>query len=235
LQSEKFAQARRQPICALPWRPYRKAMDEPDESSTAQLLTRAGAQRFPSSRLDLYLLREVVEPADCEALIALIEGQHRRSTLADDNGDYAFRTSSTCDLPREIPIVAALAQKLSRLSGIDLAHAEPLQGQRYEEGQEFKAHTDYFEPSSTDYDTYCAVSGQRTWTFMVYLNDVAAGGATRFRDIDKMIQPERGKLVAWNNRRPDGTINPATLHHAMKVRKGRKYVITQWYRERPWG
>jgi prolyl 4-hydroxylase len=42
-------------------------------------------------------------------------------------------------------------------------------------------------------------------------------------------------LVGWNNRRPDGSLNPATLHHAMKVRKGLKYVITKWYRERPWG
>ena len=31
------------------------------------------------------------------------------------------------------------------------------------------------------------------------------------------------------------SVNPATLHHGMKVRKGTKYVITQWYRERPWG
>jgi len=31
------------------------------------------------------------------------------------------------------------------------------------------------------------------------------------------------------------SLNPATLHHGMKVRKGSKYVITQWYRERPWG
>jgi prolyl 4-hydroxylase len=41
--------------------------------------------------------------------------------------------------------------------------------------------------------------------------------------------------VCWNNHRPDGTLNAATLHHGMKVRKGVKYVITKWYRERPWG
>ena len=35
-------------------------------------------------------------------------------------------------------------------------------------------------------------------------------------------------------RRPDGTLNPATLHHGMKVRSGVKYVITKWYRELPW-
>ena len=70
---------------------------------------------------------------------------------------------------------------------------------------------------------------------MIYLNDVEAGGGTRFGVPKKIVQPETGKLLAWNNRRPDGRPNPNTLHHGMKVRKGVKYVITKWYRERPWG
>ncbi|WP_159982502.1 MULTISPECIES: 2OG-Fe(II) oxygenase [unclassified Novosphingobium] len=210
-------------------------MDDLCESSAAQLLNHPGVQRFPSSRLDLFILRDFLTREQCARLIELIEASHRPSTIADYNGDDAFRTSSTCDLSPEVPEVAHLAAAISRLSGIDPVHAEPLQGQRYEVGQEFKAHTDYFEPGSSDYEKYCAVPGQRTWTFMIYLNDVDAGGATRFRVIDKMIQPETGKLIAWNNRRPDGSPNAATLHHAMKVRKGFKYVITQWYRERRWG
>ncbi len=210
-------------------------MTAPGESSPQILLSHPGVQRFPSSRLDLFVLRDFLDAAECDELVAMIEAQHRPSTIANYNGDDAFRTSSTCDLSRSEPSVAALADKLAALSRIDLAHAEPLQGQRYEVGQEFKAHTDYFEPNNADYDRYCSMAGQRTWTFMVYLNDVEAGGATRFKVIDKLIQPERGKLIAWNNRKPDGALNGATLHHAMKVRKGFKYVITQWYRERPWG
>jgi prolyl 4-hydroxylase len=44
---------------------------------------------------------------------------------------------------------------------------------------------------------------------MLYLNDVEAGGATRFKAVDKIIQPETGKVLAWNNLRPDGTPNPS--------------------------
>ncbi|MDF2637046.1 MAG: 2OG-Fe(II) oxygenase [Novosphingobium lindaniclasticum] len=210
-------------------------MTAPGESSADTLLSHPGVRRFPSSRLDLFIMRDFLAPVECDALAAMIESQHRPSTIANYNGDDAFRTSSTCDLSPDDPTVAALAAKLAALSGIDIAHAEPLQGQRYEVGQEFKAHTDYFEPDNADFTKYCSIAGQRTWTFMVYLNSVEAGGATRFKAIDKLIQPERGKLIAWNNRRADGTLNGATLHHAMKVRKGYKYVITQWYRERPWG
>jgi prolyl 4-hydroxylase len=69
---------------------------------------------------------------------------------------------------------------------------------------------------------------------MVYLNEPRAGGATRFTKVDKLIQPETGKLLAWNNRLPDGALNPATIHHGMKVRAGTKYIITKWYREQVW-
>ena len=204
------------------------------ESFPAFLMGHADMQRVPDGRVEMFVQRGFLDPAMCAGLIDLIERQHRPSTVADSNGDTAFRTSSTCDLSYDEPLVAALTARFTAISGIDPQYGEPLQGQRYEVGQEFKAHTDYFEPGNPDFQKYCAIAGQRTWTFMVYLNDVPAGGATRFKAIDKIIQPETGKLVAWNNRRPDGKPNPATLHHAMKVRRGRKYVITRWYRERPW-
>lgn len=171
----------------------------------------------------------------CERLMHQIDLNRRPSTIADPNGDDYFRTSETCDLDPDLPEVAEVERLLFELSRIDPAHGEPLQGQRYEIGQEFKAHTDYFEPDGVDFHRFCSVAGQRTWTFMVYLNTVNAGGATRFKVIGKTFQPERGRLVCWNNRRPDGSGNAATLHHALKVRKGLKYVITKWYRERPWG
>jgi prolyl 4-hydroxylase len=69
---------------------------------------------------------------------------------------------------------------------------------------------------------------------MIYLNEPEAGGATRFKAINKIVQPETGKLLAWNNLTPDGRVNGNTLHHGMKVRAGTKYVVTKWFRERPW-
>lgn len=205
------------------------------ESSVERLLSHEGMQRIPSDKLVLFQCREYVGEALREPLIRLIDAGRRPSTIADDNGDAYFRTSETCDLSPEEPAVRELETMLSRLSGIDPAHGEPLQGQRYDIGQEFKPHTDYFAPDGEDFARFCSVAGQRTWTFMIYLNEPAAGGATRFKTLGKTIQPEAGKLICWNNRRADGRVNPNTLHHGMKVRRGLKYVITKWYRERPWG
>lgn len=210
-------------------------MSDPGESSAATLLATPGIQRVPSDKLELFQMRGFLDAAMCAELIAMIEAERRPSTLADANGDNYFRTSETCDFAPEVPVVQALEAKLFALNGIDPKHGEPVQGQRYAVGQEFKAHCDWFNPDGQDWAKYCSVSGQRTWTFMIYLNDVEAGGATRFKAVNKTVQPETGKLLCWNNRRPDLRPNPNTIHHGMKVRKGTKYVITKWYRERPWG
>lgn len=211
------------------------AMTSRGESSTEHLLRQAGIQRVPSPKLELFQCRNFLEPGLCTELINLIEINRRPSTIADANGDDYFRTSETCDLDANEPSVQRLEHLLANLNGIDPAYGEPVQGQRYDVGQEFKPHTDYFAPDGADFQKFCSVAGQRTWTFMIYLNDVDAGGGTRFKVIGKTFQPETGKLLCWNNRRPDGSVNPNTLHHGMKVRKGLKYVITKWYREKEWG
>ncbi len=205
------------------------------ESSAEKLLMRSGIQRVPSPKVEIFQLRDFVTPDLCKRLIARIDAERRPSTIADDNGDQYFRTSETCDLAPDAPAVVEMEALLAELSGIDPKHGEPLQGQRYDVGQEFKPHTDYFAPDGQDFQKYCSVAGQRTWTFMIYLNHVDAGGGTRFKAINKIFKPEAGKLLCWNNRRSDGRVNPNTLHHGMKVRKGLKYVLTKWYREREWG
>lgn len=206
----------------------------PGETSAEYLLRTAGMQRVPTAKLELFSLRRFLDADECIALIERIEAGLRPSTIADRNGDESFRTSETTDLDGTDDFVAVLEAKLAALTGIASKLGEPIQGQRYEVGQEFKPHTDFFEPNGADFERYCAVSGQRTWTAMIYLNEVEAGGGRRFKAIDKTFQPEMGRLLIWNNHVEGGSPNGATLHHGMKVRKGRKYVITRWYRELPW-
>jgi len=204
------------------------------ESTSRRLATQPDLQRIPSTRVELFQANAFLDASLCKRLECLIEANRRPSALADANGDQYFRTSETCDLDGEDPAVRELDTRLFALNGIDLKYGEPVQGQRYALCQEFKPHTDYFAPDGADFLRYCTKAGQRTWTFMIYVNDVEAGGATRFKKIGKTFQPEVGKLLCWNNRLHDGSVNPDTLHHGMKVRKGTKYVITKWYREREW-
>lgn len=202
--------------------------------TASHLARQPGVQKVPSPKLDLFIRKSFLSPEACAPIIERIDAQRRPSTISDDKGEAAFRTSETCDLDSADPVVAALDARIVALIGLDAAHGEPIQGQRYAEGQEFKLHTDYFEPNGVDFLRFCARSGQRTWTVMIYLNQPDAGGATRFKRIGKTVQPETGKLLAWSNIGADGRPNPNTLHHGMKVRAGMKYIVTKWFRERPW-
>ena len=214
--------------------PRRHGSGHPSEPVVAHLLQQPRIQRVPSPKLTLFIKRDFLSIDECAALVDQIDAERRPSTVSDFNGDAAFRTSETCDLRNDDPVAAAIDARIADFLGLDPAYGEPLQGQRYAVGQEFKGHTDYFDPQGADFAKYCTVAGNRTWTAMVYLNHPDAGGATRFKTIDKIVQPEIGKLLAWNNLRADGTPNPATIHQGMKVRAGTKYVITKWYRERVW-
>jgi len=180
----------------------------------------------------LFIVRGFLDRAICESLIERIDAKRRPSEIADDVGIEHFRTSETCDLDWSDPVVADVDEKVCALLGYPPRSGEPLQGQRYAPGQEFKPHTDTFEPGGYDFYRHTADMGQRTWTAMIYLNEPDEGGATRFRKIGKTVQAETGKLLAWNNLLPDGRPNPATLHQGMKVRRGTKYVLTKWFRER---
>lgn len=199
---------------------------------TERLARIQGVQRIPSRALELFILRDFLDPQICAALIERIDARRRRSEIADDVGIANFRTSETCDLDWSDPLVGAVDRRIADLLGLSLAASEPLQGQRYAPGQEFRPHTDTFEPGGYDFYVHTADTGQRTWTAMIYLNEPEEGGSTRFKLIGKTVQPETGKLLAWNNLLPDGRPNRATLHQGMKVRRGVKYILTKWFRER---
>jgi prolyl 4-hydroxylase len=192
-----------------------------------------GVQRVPTPDLELFIVRRFLDPEVCARLINRIDAKRRPSTIADDSGIANFRTSETCDLDSVDPLVADVERRIADLLGLALSQGEPLQGQRYAPGQEFQPHTDTFNLGSYDYYVHTQHGGQRTWTAMVYLNEPEDGGATRFKKIGKTIQPETGKLLTWNNLTPDEMPNQATLHQGMKVRRGTKYILTKWFRQRP--
>jgi prolyl 4-hydroxylase len=113
--------------------------------------------------------------------------------------------------------------------GIEASYSEPTQGQIYEVGQEFRHHQDAFGKDA--YHNHCLSSGQRTWTFMVYLNNVEEGGETDFSVLQKTITPVKGTAVVWKNSDGTGSENPAALHAGLPIIKGKKVIITKWFRE----
>ncbi len=213
-----------------------RSADPPDLETIARpRMTQgaSGAVRFDHPAIQLYCLRDFLSAAECDGIVAVANPHLRPSTVTIEPDDRYFRTSRTCDLSLvDSPVVRALDDKIARTLGISMAYSEGIQAQRYDVGEEFKAHTDYFEPGTPEYDKFAGALGNRTWTFMVYLNDVEGGGATHFVALSHSFMPEKGMALAWNNLRTDGTVNTDTLHAGTPVTAGHKIIITKWFRER---
>lgn len=193
----------------------------------------SGAVRYETDKLQLYTIERFMSDAECSDTVALINRHLRPSTVTIASDDRAFRTSQTSDLSLlDDPLVRRLDEKIAAALGIRLPYSEGIQAQRYDVGQQFKQHTDYFEPGTSEYAQHAGARGNRTWTFMVYLNEVDAGGATRFFSLDHSFEPIKGMAVVWNSLHADGMVNPDTLHAGMPVEAGHKIIITKWFRER---
>ena len=200
----------------------------------AHVETQPDVQRLPNRNLDLYMVREFLNEEECRLLCDKIDRDARPSTLLSATEDAEFRTSSSTDFNRQDAAIDAIEDKIVAFMGINKDYGETIQGQRYEVGQQFKGHHDWFYDTQDYWKDEKNQGGQRTWTTMVFLDDGMTGGATRFPKIGKMLHPERGKLIAWNNLNAEGQPNTWTLHQGMKVRQGVKHIITKWWREEAW-
>ena len=211
-------------------------MKNPDKTMTMsakRLASIPPVEALGNGEVEIFRARRFLTEAACGEVIRHCNAM-RPSTVADGNGDKAFRTSSTCDMDDQIPVARHIRQTIASMLGVPLSRVEPLQAQRYFPGQEFKPHCDWFRPGSDDYELYCSKAGQRTWTAMAYMNNVDQGGETEFPLIGHIQTPEAGTLLLWNNLTSNGQVNPQTLHHARPVVAGSKYVVTLWFRECDW-
>ena len=193
-----------------------------------------GALKLPAAGLDIFVVPGFLDVAECDTLIAMIDRGRQPSQLLADHPDLEFRTSESCNLDPRNPAVRAIEAKITGLIGIQPAHGETIQGQRYAVGQQFKAHHDFFFTSEPYWPAQERNGGQRTWTAMVFLNEPEAGGQTFFPKAGIKVAPRRGNLLAWNNLDPAGEPNDLSVHQGLPVEAGVKYIITKWYRERPW-
>lgn len=214
--------------------PDREALVRTGELVRKRLENDPSAYRVPVDSAQIYAVAEFLSEKECDHLIAMIDKVAQPSQIFEEVYQPAYRTSYSGDVDTRDSFVRMVERRLSDLLGIDPAWGEAVQGQRYEPGQEFKAHCDWFDTKSEYWKTEIKRGGQRSWTAMVFLNDVEEGGITEFTNIGASIHPQRGALLIWNNASPDGSPNGDTLHAAKPVIRGVKYVITKWFRTRPW-
>ena len=192
------------------------------------------AEKFNYPFTQIYYIENFLTDADCQDLIEVIDKNLRPSTVSDpkDTGLISdYRTSKTADLNYfHSPLYLSIDRKINSLVELSPFQGETMQSQKYEPGEYYKEHWDFYSPLEKEYKIYCEWMGQRTWTTMIYLNDVEEGGETYFKYLKLKVKPKKGMLLGWNNLYRNGLPNYKTMHEALPPIKGNKYVITKWWR-----
>jgi len=109
-------------------------------------------------------------------------------------------------------------------------NGEPFYLLRYEIGQEYKPHSDYFTEAKD-----IGGEGNRLATIIVYLKSPEEGGETIFPYASPdpiKVEPKQGNAILFWNLSPDGQMDDKSIHGGLPVIKGTKWALTKWLHQR---
>ncbi|XP_065729400.1 prolyl 4-hydroxylase subunit alpha-2 isoform X3 [Phocoena phocoena] len=142
----------------------------------------------------------------------------------------SYRVSKSSWLEEEDdPVVARVNLRMQHITGLTVKTAELLQVANYGMGGQYEPHFDF---SRRPFDSGLKTEGNRLATFLNYMSDVEAGGATVFPDLGAALWPKKGTAVFWYNLLRSGEGDYRTRHAACPVLVGCKWVSNKWFHER---
>ncbi|XP_045787212.1 probable prolyl 4-hydroxylase 10 [Trifolium pratense] len=168
---------------------------------------------------------------ECEHLINISKPNMQKSFVIDNktgkNVESSVRTSSGTFLRiGHDKIVRNIEKRIADFTFIPVEHGEEFNVLHYEVGQMYVPHPDYF---TNEFNTI--PGGQRIATMLIYLSTVEEGGETVFpaakgnfssvpwwnelSDCGKKglsIKPKMGDALLFWSMKPDGTLDPSSLH-----------------------
>lgn len=131
----------------------------------------------------------------------------------------------------ETPLIDDVENRLAALTGWPVSHGEGLQILRYEPGQQYKPHHDWFDPAKSGSASHLKHGGQRVGTTVIYLAAAQAGGGTSFPKAGLEVSPRAGGAIFFTNMTASGQPDDMSLHAGTPVLQGTKIVMTYWQRE----
>ncbi|XP_022542510.1 prolyl 4-hydroxylase subunit alpha-2 isoform X1 [Astyanax mexicanus] len=143
-----------------------------------------------------------------------------------------YRVSKSAWLEDEDDLVIRrVNQRIEDVTGLTVDTAELLQVANYGVGGQYEPHFDFSRKDEPDAFKSLG-TGNRVATYLNYMSDVDAGGATVFPDFGAAIWPRKGTAVFWYNLFRSGEGDYRTRHAACPVLIGSKWVSNKWIHER---
>jgi prolyl 4-hydroxylase len=214
------------------WKQLRDAID------LDTLLAPPGLERV-SEGASIGVSRGFATPAMCAWLIARAKDRLEPSMVnVAETGEmrqHPMRTAYTCAFGpdnRDL-VIAVLQARAASIARAPIANHEAPNIISYEPGQQFGLHVDYIDPQNPRFARELAMLGQRIVTLVTYLNEDFDEAPTQFPALKLNVRGATGDAVIWSNVRPDGSPDQSTVHAGMPPTRGRKWVLSQWIRNRP--
>ncbi|XP_037812163.1 prolyl 4-hydroxylase subunit alpha-2-like [Lucilia sericata] len=181
----------------------------------------------------MVLFHDIISDKEIKHLINLARPNLQRAAVYDNEASELLvaneRTSKVVWLDDDIDvIIKRLKQRISDMTGLNIADAEELQVVNYGLGGHYEEHYDFF--NATDSPTKVLELGDRIATVLFYLSDVEQGGATVFPKLETAVFPRKGSALMWYNLNNKVEIDEQTLHAACPVLVGSKWVCSKWIR-----
>ncbi|XP_066288084.1 prolyl 4-hydroxylase subunit alpha-3-like [Branchiostoma lanceolatum] len=167
---------------------------------------------------------------------SLIQARH------DGGGDVFSKTrvSETGWLfDSEHPKIAKLSRRVEQITGLDIncPSAEAFQLVNYGLGGLYEQHWDVLghpEPKllciSEDQQRVFMPTGERIVTFLFYLSDVEAGGATVFPNLNLAVPAVKNSAVLFHDLKKSLAFEENSLHAGCPVLMGSKWIANKWIR-----
>ncbi|XP_068597900.1 prolyl 4-hydroxylase subunit alpha-1-like isoform X2 [Brachionichthys hirsutus] len=185
-----------------------------------------------------YIVRylDIISDAEMDMVKQLAKPRLRRATISNPITGVletaSYRISKSAWLTAyEHPNIEKINQRIEDLSGLEVDTAEELQVANYGVGGQYEPHFDFGRKDEPDAFKELG-TGNRIATWLFYMSDVSAGGATVFPDIGAVVWPKKGSAVFWYNLFPSGEGDYRTRHAACPVLVGNKWVSNKWIHER---
>uniref|UniRef100_A0A2K5LER3 Prolyl 4-hydroxylase subunit alpha-1 n=3 Tax=Catarrhini TaxID=9526 RepID=A0A2K5LER3_CERAT len=179
---------------------------------------------------------DIISDAEIEIVKDLAKPRLSRATVHDpETGKLTtaqYRVSKSAWLSGyENPVVSRINMRIQDLTGLDVSTAEELQVANYGVGGQYEPHFDFARKDEPDAFKELG-TGNRIATWLFYMSDVSAGGATVFPEVGASVWPKKGTAVFWYNLFASGEGDYSTRHAACPVLVGNKWVSNKWLHER---
>ncbi|XP_016393887.1 prolyl 4-hydroxylase subunit alpha-2-like isoform X1 [Sinocyclocheilus rhinocerous] len=179
---------------------------------------------------------EALSDEEIKKIKELAKPKLSRATVRDPNTGVLtvahYRVSKSAWLEEEDdPVIARVNQRIEDVTGLSVNTAELLQVANYGVGGQYEPHYDFSRKDEPDAFKSLG-TGNRVATFLNYMSDVEAGGATVFPDFGAAFWPRKGTAVFWYNLFKSGEGDYRTRHAACPVLVGSKWVSNKWIHER---